>query len=214
MSKYDEELFIDHGVETELTKLKRDIIPIAIADSYFDLADEYLEKILKDNKRFEERWSSPDRLEIEVKAIKGMQVENLNDGILPICFLYRHYLELRLKDFYEEHSKETKEEKESFFKTANHNLSVLLEKFDRIVEDFVTDTSIKKKYNTVRKLIEEFQNKDPESLIFRYAKTKRGTSHFNAKYFIVNVAHLKERMNFIRDFFEDDIETLFGRKTD
>ena len=64
MSKYDEELFIDHGVETELTKLHNTIIPIAIADSYFDLADEYLEKILEDNKRFEERWSGPDRLEI------------------------------------------------------------------------------------------------------------------------------------------------------
>lgn len=213
MNKDDEKLFIKQGRETELTKLHNTIIPIAIADSYFDLADSYLEKIIEDNKSFEDRWYSPDLSEIDVKAIKGMEVENLNDGIIPICFLYRHYLELRLKDFYNEHSNETEEQKMQFFKDANHNLSVLLEKFDKIIEVNVTDDEVKKKYNIVHKLIEDFQRKDPESKIFRYAITKKRTSHYNDKYFIVNVAHLKERMNFIRDFFEDDIETLFGGKS-
>ena len=213
MNKDDEKLFIDHGVETELTKLHNTIIPIAIADSYFDLADEYLEKILEDNKRFEERWSSPDRLEIEVKAIKGMKVEKLNDEIIPICFLYRHYLELRLKDFYNEHSNNTEEQKALFFKKANHSLLSLLSIFDKIINDNVMDDEVKKKYSIVRKLIEEFDQKDPSGEKFRYAKAKNGTPHYEETYFTIDVAHLKERMNFIRNFFEDDIEPLFGRKS-
>ena len=90
--------------------------------------------------------------------------------IYPMVFLYRHYIELVLKDIIKD-SRKIFDEKVEFPET--HKISSLWQ----IVKGYLRrtkDLNNTKDIESVDKIMEEFAIQDPDSMSFRYPEDKKG----------------------------------------
>ena len=121
----------------------------------------------------------------------------LDTVILPIIFLYRHYIELLLKEAVET-ARAAQGEEIGYPK--HHNLKNLwAEAKDLIRQHYGVDAP--REIDFVDPCIEELHQHDPESFSFRYPTDKdgninlRGLSH-------INLRNLYETMDRIASFFD------------
>jgi len=105
--------------------------------------------------------------------------------VYPISFLYRHYLELRLKEIAQAGRALLDWELESK-KWAHHKLDGLWSSCRRILEEVWPDSS-KSELDIVEQLLLEFAKTDPDSQGFRYPAGKSlnpslpGIQHINLR---------------------------------
>jgi len=111
---------------------------------------------------------------------------SLNFLVFPILFLYRHYLELALKEiiiaanrYLEEHNS-----------IKSHNLIQLWERVKGLISDANLDIS-SDDVNTVENQIFQFDNLDKSSMTFRYPVDKQGGVFENLSDYI-NIQNVKE----------------------
>lgn len=100
--------------------------------------------------------------------------------VFPIIFLYRHYLELRLKEIIRNGS--------GAAYATHHRLNDLWPQSQKYVKPFVSVTNLKR----LDKYIMEFSKKDPQGMIFRYPFDKWGNLTLPGG--IINLRHFRERM--------------------
>ncbi|MCL1971579.1 MAG: hypothetical protein FWG57_01145 [Endomicrobia bacterium] len=129
-------------------------------------------------------------------------IVDLDTSVFPVCFLYRHYLELWLKVIYLANSKDTKEEKIETLKDCQHNLRKIWEKAKAlIITDFPNDD--KTELDAVEDYIFQFASEDEKSFAFRYPITRDleliNKKEEKEKY--INLRNLKERMDELEFFF-------------
>lgn len=110
--------------------------------------------------------------------------------IYPIVFLYRHYIELRLKEIIQE-GRKIIAEPGNF--PMHHRLLELWQNAKPILENvFENETDIPD-YKFIENIITEFSKFDPESFLFRYPIDKQGNNTLSGLTHI-NVRHLAEIM--------------------
>ncbi len=131
----------------------------------------------------------------------------LDDLVLPIVFLYRHYVELMLKDLLIEGNKKygkfsPSEIKEKILDT--HNIAYLWQKLKALLFA-LTDRS--EYVEALEACLFEFSNVDDSSMSFRYPVNKktgqpilRSNPHLRSLQYI-DVHHLAKKMESIHQFY-------------
>jgi len=125
-------------------------------------------------------------------------VDSLDKGepsnilVYPICFLYRHFIEIALKEIIARC--ERLECSDESIKTLNHNLEELLKTADKmIIKHSPTPFS-----EVVKQTIREFYDVDPNSDFFRYHTSKNG-DRFLPNHDVIGLGNLKEKMSVVHD---------------
>lgn len=129
--------------------------------------------------------------------------ENLNTYIYPICFLYRQYLELTLKDIYSRLTNDTIEEQNKLFATIGHTLKPLWQKVKNLLYKYIPDID-REELNKVDNYILQFSDEDPSSTKYRYPISLKGKLN-NPNIRKINITNLKDKMNEIESFFATEV---------
>ena len=132
-------------------------------------------------------------------------IEDVNADILysqdyiiyPIMFLYRHYLELRLKDI------GYLLQKFNFYpreKILGHDLRGLWKEIRPLLEK-IDDSFLHKYEDQIEARIRELHNMDPRSLSFRYSKTTKDVPTLQ-NYRRLNPSHIKKVMDELSKYLD------------
>jgi hypothetical protein len=132
--------------------------------------------------------------------VEHTKTTNSNQDILvyPIVFLYRHYLELRMKDIIKD-GNILLDFTESF--PQDHLISGLWEKCKMIIEQLDHDNSMIDEINAVDENIKEFSKIDLKSMAFRYPTDKKGNPSLPGIK-RTNLGNLSKVMLNIANFFD------------
>lgn len=123
--------------------------------------------------------------------------------IYPIAFLYRHYLELRIKDIIM--AGRTLLEQTLDFQHV-HRIDVLWYSCRKILEE-VSPGSPRDDFDAVEDCIRQFAKVDPESMSFRYPVTKDGKATLPSLQHI-NIRNLQEVMARISSLLEGASDSI------
>jgi len=123
--------------------------------------------------------------------------------IFPICFLYRQYIELTLKDLYLYYSSDSEDKKNAFIKNSNHKLiDIWNDKIINLIKPVLVSKDEKKDFEIVNKYLNEFSEIDINSFVFRYPISKEGTL-YHKKSRKINILALMKGMLFVEGFFAE-----------
>ena len=120
--------------------------------------------------------------------------------IYPIVFLYRQYVELRLKEIIRD-GRQLFDEDGTFPK--HHKIKELW-KEARVILEKVWPDGPKEDLNAVESIISQFSEKDPDSISFRYDKNKKGEDTTSDTEYI-NVRNLYEVINRISGLLDGSV---------
>jgi hypothetical protein len=118
--------------------------------------------------------------------------------VYPIVFLYRQYIELRLKEIILE-GRKILDESGNF--PMHHRIHDLWPTAMAIIEKVFKNEEGKPDFGFVAHVLSEFSKYDPESFSFRYPTDKEGNNPlFGLKY--INVRHLAETIDRLAEILE------------
>lgn len=143
-------------------------------------------------------------------AIQSKRNKTLDTFVYPICFMYRQYVELKLKSIFLRYSDETKEEKVKFIQNVQHNLEKIWKRVKRVLEENSNDEE-KKDIEIAEGYILQYHVFDKDSFSFRYPINKR-LDVLHEKWEYLDIKNLKIRMNEIYNFLETADTVLRERK--
>ncbi|MCY8518550.1 hypothetical protein [Bacillus atrophaeus] len=135
-------------------------------------------------------------------------LKSKDSQIYPIIFLYRHYLELRLKQIHLVYNKKSDPKK------LNHSLIENWEKAKPVIEKvFNKEEKVDEVIQATENYIKEFAEKDDNSYVFRYSfeKMKKNQTKLKSYYtseLRIDLKHLKDRMNELEVIFYGSIAIL------
>lgn len=133
--------------------------------------------------------------------------------IFPIVFLYRHYIELRLKSLLRDGCRLLEQE---YKQKSEHQLSKLWPKVRSILIELWPDGD-KDELKAMDMLIDQFEQVDPRSTSFRYPKDFEGNNSLKIESPRVNLRNLKEvvgAMSIILEGSSSAISEYQGYKND
>jgi len=145
-----------------------------------------------------------DLVDIVLKEGKKKNIKTLDTYIFPIVFLYRHSLEITLKQIYLRWYGKIPDNKN------NHDLIVIWDKIHKeiiIKELGIKDNEISEQ---IRKFLIEINKYDNKSDYFRYLMDKDGKLYFNKKQNHIDYPNLKENMQKLYD----DLDGLYSEIDD
>lgn len=125
--------------------------------------------------------------------------------VYPIIYLYRHYLEIKLKDLIRQGAAITDTIIDEKLKQAlgEHNLMVLWNRFKPFFEEI---SGYNDSFNEVRKGMESYINQihsiDPASFTFRYDRSKNSKAHNLENVERINLFHFCQNMEKLTDLIE------------
>lgn len=151
-------------------------------------------------------WADGNALHLEgYKLAADQLVRSIENGgdeqdflVYPIVFLYRHHLELLLKELRAagwrlyDWDQTTK---------VGHKLPGLWEDCLKVIEKRFPDSSGEDR-KVVAELIAEFDTMDPNSTAFRYSRSLNGERSLPADLTHLNLRHLRETMNKLSLFLQ------------
>jgi len=108
--------------------------------------------------------------------------------LFPIVFLYRHYIEIRLKSLLQDGSQLLDLE---YNPKAEHRLSKLWSEVRKIITT-LWPSGDKNELRSIDLLIHQFEQVDPHSTAFRYPKDLEGNNSLKIETPRVNLRNLKE----------------------
>lgn len=126
----------------------------------------------------------------------------LDTVIFPACFLYRQYLELKLKAIIVFLSGNNKEECIRIIKKVGHDLLMSWDEVKNLIEQYFSNSEldiINIKY--AEKYIKEFNKEDQQSMSFRYPFNRK-IDAFHKKPRNIDLENLKLRMNELYNFMD------------
>ena len=125
--------------------------------------------------------------------------------VAPIVFLYRQYIELRLKRIYLLNSSVSEQDKKETIGKVNHSLSKMWDKVKDLLFQMIDGRGPNERateiIETIERYVKEFDGFDPESIAFRYPIQKSLDFVHQGKSKEVNLRNLAEQM--------DNLDTLF-----
>jgi hypothetical protein len=149
-------------------------------------------------------------VERAIAASTGVRIP-IDYLVFPIVFLYRQYIELRLKEIILLGNK-LFDRPQGFPKI--HEISKLWKSARAILEELKPKPS-SEELDTVERCMDEFSRLDPESESFRYPVTKKGMKAFPQDQVVINLRQLREIMAKIASFldaYSEGIGVLYEQK--
>lgn len=148
---------------------------------------------------------SADRL-VEI-ALSSKDIKTLDTYVFPICFLYRQYLELSIKDLYIKYSTDAKDIKIETLEEVGHDLYKIWNKIKPIIKSYSSDEDFKDA-SVVESYISQFHSFDKSSFRFRYPISKKFDKTIEQE-MRINLKNLKERMHELYCFL-DSCDVMIG----
>lgn len=133
--------------------------------------------------------------------------------IFPIVFLYRHYVEIRIKSLLHDGSRLLDRE---YKQKSEHQLSKLWPKVRSILDELWPNDEVGD-FKAMDSLIAQFEEVDPRSTTFRYPKDFEGNNSLKLDVPRVNLRNLAEvvgTMSIILEGSADAIAEYQGYKND
>jgi len=122
----------------------------------------------------------------------------LDECVMPVCFLFRQYLELTLKDIYIQYSLASPEELQNMIKDVGHNLYKAWKYAKPIIESVLDDGEMVY-LEGLESYVVQFHQNDASSMKYRYPMDGKSLSLFSdAKK--LNLLVLRNRMEEIECF--------------
>lgn len=140
---------------------------------------------------------------IEKSELHTFQVPYI---VFPVVFLYRQYIELRLKETIVLGT-QLKGETHGLSKYHHHRINEIW----RDARPYIEAESLNGPRDSLDALdacIKEFNLIDPEGMAFRYPVDKKGNPHL-PEWTVINLRHLKETMEKIGNLLDDTTEALY-----
>jgi len=129
-------------------------------------------------------------------AIEVVESHQYQDTLVyPIVFLYRQYIELRLKEVIREGRKLLEERGEY---PTHHKVDLLWAGAKTIIEKVFEEDEEKPNFSLVEHVISEFSAYDPGSFSFRYPTDKDGNNPLENLTHI-NIRHLADTINSVSE---------------
>ena len=144
--------------------------------------------------------------DIIIEHVKTIHSENripLDYLVFPVVFLYRHYIELRLKEII---LLGRKLDGSRAGPPKHHRIDELWKLARAIVE---SDSAEKEDLSIVEACIGEFAHIDPSSESFRYPRDKAGKTSISSEQLHINVRHLQETAARLASFLDGCTEYLY-----
>lgn len=133
---------------------------------------------------------------VEYATTNGIDQDIL---VYPVCFLYRQYIELQLKELIRD-GKKLLEVSEKNDNRKNHDIDASWKKFREIV-DAIWPDSLSADLDWIENIIHQFSKIDPKSFTFRYPTDQKDVPiNLNIKQ--ISLINISEIMTNISFFFE------------
>lgn len=194
----NKKLFIDTGHLGEVAVLGKGTISDQFYDyttGYFKAANHLIDYGLQTEQKYRDIFP-PDRVKEKVQ-------EETNSLAPPICFLYRQYFELTLKDILITYSN-NEEDKKRVVESREHNLEkiwcVAKPVFEQVIEN--DNVEMQRGLAGLERYILYINGFDQSSASFRYPITVESTKVFK-KEERINLRYLRERMEECEQFISD-----------
>ena len=133
-------------------------------------------------------------------ALENKNIKELDTCIFPVCFLYRQYLELAMKNIFLTFSTKSLEEKKQTINRVGHDLKKIWEEISPMLKKGRSSDE-KELVSVVGAYILQFHNVDSSSFSFRYPITK-GLEAIHTEEKRINIKNLMERMDEVYNFFD------------
>lgn len=185
------DLFSDAGNIDFCTNIEQELVDWeSYANGYYNAANILVEKFLSRDKDF---------------YLTRCNLENYEDIDYPIFFLYRHYLEIKLKDLCQKFNKtldlqddiRLTHELKPLFKLLYKKYIALSNRKSIVQAD---TASIIKQFKWLYKPIIQFDSFDKKSMKFRYPTDRNFQLHFDSSHRI-NIKIFQEAMEHLYYFF-------------
>ena len=139
-----------------------------------------------------------------VSAINSQDISKIDTVIYPVCFLYRQYLELAMKNIYLFFSEDTREIKINTLKQVLHDLMKIWNKIKPYLKKDATENELND-IKVVEQYIQQFHKFDKSSYTFRYPidLNLNGVIDGETK---INLFNLQARMDELYHFFNAVID--------
>lgn len=128
--------------------------------------------------------------------------------IYPIVFLYRHYIELVLKDIIYNGRKLLAETPEI---PTYHDIIQLWHQTKKILKQ-IESTNNSKDFYAIEEILKQFSIHDPKSITFRYPTDKDGSDNIN-NLARVNIRNLSEVVDGLHSYFFG-AQSVIGKELD
>ena len=122
---------------------------------------------------------------------------NLDECAMPVCFLFRQYLELTLKDIYIQYSLAPPEELQKMISDVGHDLMKAWHYAKPIIESVLEDED-RAYFDGLESYVVQFHQNDKFSMKYRYPIDKKLQLHSGNER--INLINLKKRMEEIEYF--------------
>ena len=134
--------------------------------------------------------------------VDGTQGDDLNpdDLFFPIAHLYRHHLELLLKELVRLGVR-LRSLKDCDKILGEHNLHRLWNKAKQLIKEVSAD-SLNTDLTAVEQVVFEFHKLDPTGQAFRYHRDKKGTPHLKDALKIVDLGNLKATVDTVSSWLD------------
>lgn len=123
--------------------------------------------------------------------------------IYPIVFLWRHYLELRLKGILRSARLLTDQPAET---KVDHKILALWHKVRPLLKEIESNVD-SETLNAVEEIVIQFDQVDTDSFAFRYPTSKKGIPSLPSKLYHINIRNLTEVMQRVGNFL-DSADTM------
>lgn len=145
---------------------------------------------------------------IVLGAIDGSRHFNfqINELVFPIVFLYRQYVELRLKDIISLGNRLNGRRPLLPPDLQDHEVQKLWKKAKPIIKS-VSSIVAPDDLEAVETIVKAFKKVDPTGMVFRYPVDKKGCFHL-PEMTVVNLGGLKETMQKVGEFLDGYSEYL------
>ena len=129
---------------------------------------------------------------------------NVSYLVFSVVFLYRQYIELRLKETILLGNR-LKGEQHGFPK--HHRIDEIWKHARRYMED-VAPKGPHDELDALEACIKEFSQLDPDGMAFRYPVDREGKPHL-PEWSVINLRHLKETMERVGHLLDDTTEVMY-----
>lgn len=181
-----------------LSIFEEDVVPFPVRgtvlfDSRDDLSNAFVER---DWEAYVRGYIQAANILVEYVGQSGMDSDTL---VLPITFLFRQHLELRIKSLLTDTRKLLNQPQQT---RKSHDIKHLWEECRPLVEQIFPE-QFSEQLDVVAQIVSQFSEIDPASQGFRYPINVTGKQSFPEGFDNINLGHLARTINGIAAFLND-----------
>jgi len=138
---------------------------------------------------------------IHYQSFENYEIEKLDTLVYPLCFIYRHIVELYIKYFFFKYSKSNEQEKKVFIKKVNHKLRSAWDDTRTCIDFLLNKINNPIDLEIIENYVQQFDDFDGGSFRMRYPIKKNLTTAHTGP-IKLDIIDLNKKMMTLFELFE------------